>query len=342
MTVAGTHSPPDGAAELHSSAGVIQRIQGTLHSHPVIGPVAILVITVAVFASLNPRFLEPRTLSLLLEQASVTAVLSIGQTLILLTAGIDLSVGAITVLASMVMGKLCADLGIHPALAIGAGIIVAGLCGISNGLLVTRFRLPPFIVTLGTLSIFTAIMLLYSNGQTVQGSSLPPVMTMASEPVRLGSFNITYGLIVVAVVTVLVSLAMRNTSWGRHVRAVGDDAPAARLAGVRVQRTLLTVYLCAGVIYGIGAWVLMGRVGGASPNAVGEINLETITAAVIGGTSLFGGRGGVVGSIVGALIVQSFAVGLALINVDGQYRLLAVGVLVISAVALDRWIRRVQ
>ena len=114
----------------------------------------------------------------------------------------------------------------------------------------------------------------------------------------------------------------------------------SRLAGIRVSRVLLSVYITAGVIYGIGAWVLIGRAGAASPNSITDANLDSITAVVIGGTSLFGGRGGVTGTLLGALIVQSFTVGLSLAGVDDQYRLLAVGVLVIVAVALDQWIRQ--
>jgi len=323
-------------------AGLGRRAQHALHSYPVIGPAVILALTVGIFASLDSRFLQSTALSLLLEQTSVIMVLAIGQTLVLLTAGIDLSVGAIAVLATVVMGRLAADAGLPPALTLALGLALAAACGLLNAVLVTRFRLPPFIVTLGTLSVFTAVMLLISQGRSIQGGSMPSVMTMASDPIRVGSFSITYGLITVAVVVGLASFAIRNTSWGKHVRAVGDDIDAARLAGVRVQRTVLSVYVVAGVIYGVGAWVLMGRVGGASPNAIGDMNLETITAAVIGGTSLFGGRGGVGGTVLGALIVQSFAVGLAMVGVDGQYRLLAVGTLVIVAVGIDQWIRKAR
>jgi fructose transport system permease protein len=140
----------------------------------------------------------------------------------------------------------------------------------------------------------------------------------------------------------VVGFALSQTAWGRHVYAVGDDSEAARLAGIRTTRVLFSVYVVAGVVYGIAAWILIGRAGAASPNAIGDANLESITAVVIGGTSLFGGRGGVVGTLLGALIVQAFALGLSLAGVDDQYRLLAVGVLVVAAVSVDQWIRKVR
>ena len=136
--------------------------------------------------------------------------------------------------------------------------------------------------------------------------------------------------------------ALSQTAWGRHVYAVGDDIEAARLVGIRVDRVLLSVYTVAGLIYGLTAWVLIGRAGTASPNAIVDANLETITAVVIGGTSLFGGRGGIIGTMLGALIVYAFNIGLSLAGVDDQLRVLAIGVLIIVAVSIDQWIRKVK
>ena len=141
---------------------------------------------------------------------------------------------------------------------------------------------------------------------------------------------------------VVVGFALSQTAWGRHVYAVGDDAEASRLAGIQVKRVLLSVYAVAGLIYGVAAWIQIGRSGTASPNAITDGNLSSITAVVIGGTSLFGGRGGVLGTLLGALIVQVFTSGLSIIGVDDQYRVLTVGVLVILAVAVDQWIRKVK
>jgi fructose transport system permease protein len=148
--------------------------------------------------------------------------------------------------------------------------------------------------------------------------------------------------VAVGLMYLAVGFALSQTAWGRHVYAVGDDREAARLSGVATQRVLLTVYTVAGLIYGIAAWVLIGRSGAATPNAIVDANLNSITAVVIGGTSLFGGRGRLVGTLIGALIVQSLQFGLSLGGVDQQFRVLATGVLVIIAVSVDQWIRKVK
>jgi fructose transport system permease protein len=345
-TQAGSTAPHSAAEELarrqHTPA---QRIQHLLHSHPAISPALILVLTAIVFTGLNPNFAQPNSLSLLVQQTAVIAALGIGQTLIILTAGIDLSVGAITILSTMLMATIASKNGVPAVPALIIGVLLGLGAGALNGFLVTRINLPPFIVTLGTLSIFTAIALLYSGGQSIQEQNLPGLLNWTGTNIRPfgpGSFYVTTGVLMVIVLYLVVGFALSQTAWGRHVYAVGDDAEASRLAGIRVNRVLLSVYTVAGVIYGITAWVLIGRAGAASPNALTDANLSSITAVVIGGTSLFGGRGGLMGTLLGAIIVQSFASGLSLAGVDAQYRLLAVGILVIVAVAVDQWIRKVK
>jgi ribose/xylose/arabinose/galactoside ABC-type transport system permease subunit len=320
----------------------LQRLQHLLHGHPAISPLLVLIISAAVFSAVNPRFASPNSLSLVLQQVAVIGALAVGQTLVILTAGIDLSVGAVTILAMMLSAKLAESGGLPGPVAVLIGIGVGVGAGLCNGALVTRIGLPPFIVTLGTLSVFTAVGLLYSKGQSVQQVNLPAFMNWTGETFSVGRFNITVGVVLVAVLYVVVGFALANTAWGRHVYAVGDDKEAARLAGIRVDRVLLSVYTLAGAIYGLTAWILIGRAGAASPNAITDANLESITAVVIGGTSLFGGRGAVLGTLLGALIVGSFRSGLSLAGVDDQYRVLAVGLLVLAAVAVDQWIRRVK
>ena len=341
---AGPPQPAHTAAEQFAlrEHSPLQRIQHVLHRHPAISPFLVLVLSFIVFSLINPRLASPNSISLILQQVAVIGALAVGQTLIILTAGIDLSVGAITILAMMVAAKLAEGSGIPGVLAILIGIALGVLGGLINGGLVTRIGLPPFIVTLGTLSIFTALGLLYSKGQSVQGVDLPAILNWTGETFSVGRFRITTGVVLVAVLYVVVGFALANTSWGRHVYATGDDAESARLAGIRVNRVLLSVYTVAGAIYGLTAWILIGRAGAASPNAITDANLESITAVVIGGTSLFGGRGAVLGTLLGALIVGFFRSGLSLAGVDDQYRLLAIGVLVLAAVTIDQWIRRVK
>lgn len=337
------HRPANAAEQFaQRRQSPVQRVQHVLHAHPWISPLMVLIVSFAIFTLLNSRFAEPSTLSLVIQQVAVIAALAIGQTIIILTAGIDLSVGAITILAMLVTANLAKDGGLNGILAIIVGVLVGAVAGALNGLLVTRLRLPPFIVTLGTLSVFTAIALLYSKGQSVQSSAMPAALNWTGTIIPLGPFRITVGVVIVVVLALVTAFALSQTAWGRHVYAVGDDPEASRLVGIRVNRVLLSVYLVAGVIYGITAWVLIGRAGTASPNAIVDVNLESITAVVIGGTSLFGGRGAIIGTVLGALIVVSFRFGLSLAGVDDQWRVLAVGVLIIVAVSIDQWIRKVK
>lgn len=320
----------------------IQRVHHVLHAYPAISPAVVLALACVVFGLLNPRFYLPENLSLIAQQVAVVGALAIGQTLIILTAGIDLSLGAVMVFTSIVMASSVVNFGMPGPVALVVGLVVGTFAGGINGLLVTRLRLPPFIVTLGTLNIFVALTLLYSGGQTVQSQDLPDILLWTGQPIQFGSFRITTGVVLMLAMYAVVWFVLKNTAWGRHVYATGDDPESSRLAGIPVHRILLSVYLVAGLIYAVTAWILIGRVGAASPNAAAEANLDSITAVVIGGTSLFGGRGIIIGTLLGALIVGVFRNGLALAGVDVLWQTLVVGVLVIVAVATDQWIRRVR
>ena len=320
----------------------LQRVQHQLHGKPWLSPLFLLLVTFLVFFIATPTFLTANSMGILLQQTAVVAALAVGQTLVILTAGIDLSVGAVMVLSMMVMASLARDDGMPGILALLIGVALATVAGLLNGLLVTRINLPPFIVTLGTLSIFTAIALLYSGGESIQADHLPRLLNFLGEGFGIGGVRLTWGIVVVILIYVVMGFVLSQTAWGRYVYAVGDDPESARLSGVPSKRILLTVYTVAGLIYGIAAWILIGRAGAATPNAAPDANLASITAVVIGGTSLFGGRGRLVGTLIGALIVQTFAFGLSQLGVDQQWRVLATGILVIVAVAIDQWIRKVK
>ncbi len=327
------------------------RVQHLLHTNSFLSPLLILAASYVVFGLLNSRFLLPENQSSMIKNVVVIAILAIGQTLIILTAGIDLSVGYISLLSMMIMAKLFAEKGWPPLLAIVAGLVVGLLCGMLNGSLVTTIHLPPFIVTLGTLGVIQAALLLYTEGKTVLGTDLSDQHLLAGEiPVRLGAdergfggFSVYVGMIILLVIFTIVSYALSQTAWGRHVYAVGDDAEAARLSGIRVNRVLFSVYAVAGLLFALAGWVNLGLNRVASPNLLSDdANLASITAVVIGGTSLFGGRGRLVGTLLGALIYGTFDRGLSLAGADPQWRVLAVGVLVIVAVSVDQWIRKVK
>ena len=320
----------------------LQRVQHQLHGKPWLSPLFLLLVAFLVFFIATPTFFTANSMGILLQQTAVVAALAVGQTLVILTAGIDLSVGAIMVLSMMVTATLAKDGGMPAILALVIGVALATGAGFLNGLLVTRINLPPFIVTLGTLSIFTAIALLYSGGESIQADHLPRLLNFLGEGFGIGQFRLTWGIVVVILLYAVMGFVLSQTAWGRYVYAVGDDTESARLSGVPSKRMLLAVYTVAGLIYGIAGWILIGRAGAATPNAAPDANLASITAVVIGGTSLFGGRGRLIGTLIGALIVQTFAFGLAQVGVDQQWRVLATGVLVIVAVAIDQWIRKVR
>jgi fructose transport system permease protein len=319
----------------------VQRVQRALHRHPEISPFFVLLVALAAFALASPRFLQPSNLSLIFQQVSIVGSLAIGQTLIILTAGIDLSVGAIMILVTMVIGSLAGHVGLPGWLSLLIGLGVGAGAGFINGVLIANIGLPPFIATLGTLNVFTAIALLMSGGRSIPGAELGPFLTWTNVAFPIGPFHMTTGALLVIVMYLVVGFALSQTAWGRHVYAVGDDAAAARLAGIQVRRLLINVYGVAGLIFALSAWVLIGRVGAATTNSAVDANLDSITAVVIGGTSLFGGRGSLLGTFLGAVIVGAFRNGLALARFDVLYQTLAIGLLIIAAVSLDQWIRRV-
>jgi len=314
-----------------------------LRRYPTTIPALVLILSVLIFGLIQPRFLSPGALSTVLQQVTVTGIVAIAQTLVILTAGIDLSVGAILVVSAMIMGNMAVNLGLNVPFSILTGMFFGGLMGSVNGVLVAYVRLPPFIVTLGTLSVFTALKLWYSHSESIRNVDITekaPSLLWFGEAFRFMGAKLTYGSISLIVLAAIIWYVLNHTAWGRHVHAIGDDPDSAMLSGIRTNRTLVSVYAVAGVICGFAAWVSIGRVGSISPVSFDTVNLGSITAVVIGGTSLFGGRGSIIGSVLGAIIVGVFNTGLSLAGVDDYWQMFAAGNLVIVAVALDQWLRR--
>jgi len=324
----------------------VQRLQRFLHSNPTMVPFIVLIASVGVFSVIvGGRFFQPFNLSLILQQVTIIGIIGIAQTLVILTAGIDLSVGAIMVLTSTLMGRLAIIAGLPPEIAFLIGLGGGLGCGLINGFLVTYVRLPPFIVTLGSWSVFGALNLWYSGSQTIRGQEVAeaaPLLQWMGAAMQFGGARVTMGTVLMLVLAFGAWYVLNRTAFGRHVYATGDDPEAARLSGINTNRVLLAVYGCAGLVSAIGAWALIGRVGAISPTSGSSANLDSITATVIGGTSLFGGRGTIIGTLIGALIVGVFRNGLALAGLDALWQEFAVGILIIAAVGVDQWIRRVS
>jgi fructose transport system permease protein len=306
---------------------------------PAVGPLIALILTMAFFSLKSDQFLQTQNLSLVLQQVMVVGVLAIGQTFVILTAGIDLSCGTVMAFGQIVMTKLAVASGVPPLQAILLGILACVGFGILNGSLVTGLRLPAFIVTLGTLNIAFALTHIYSNDLTFSG--LPSELLYFGRTFTIAGADFTYGVVLMLILYALAWFGLSQTAWGRHVYAVGDNPEAARLTGISINRVLLSVYVLAGLTYGIAALLLVGRTELGDPNA-GQTteNLDAITAVVLGGTSLFGGRGTVIGTLIGAVIVGVFRNGLTLIGVDVIYQYLVTGILVILAVAVDQLTHR--
>ncbi len=336
-------------AEFQEDKGALKRIQHWLHQTPSAVPLIVLVAALIVFGALSENFFKITTLSVILQQIAIVGILGCAQSVVILTAGIDLSVGAIAVFSSVLMGQMSFRYGLPAELSIVIGLVVGTGLGAINGLLIAFMKLPPFIVTLGTWQIILAYNFIYSENETIRGSDIAEqaqalrfwgnTVPSTAPP---GDLKVLYAVFLMIVLVAIMAYVLRHTAWGRHVYAVGDDPEAAALAGVNTKRVLVSVYALAGLFCAIAGWVMIGRFGSVSPTAsTGQLgNIQSITAVVIGGISLFGGRGSIVGMFFGALIVGVFEMGLRLVGTDPQWTFFLIGVLIIFAVAVDQWIRK--
>jgi fructose transport system permease protein len=335
------------AAFEHHSKGLVGVIHDTFHRFPFLVPLIVMVAAVVVFGLINPNFYRMNTLSVILQQVGIVGILGIAQGIVILTAGIDLSVGAMLVFITVIMGQFSFRYGIPAEISIVIGLAAGALMGFVNGWLVARAKLPPFIVTLGTWQIILAANFIYSRNEVIRSQDIEaeaPALHFWGEVISIGDARVTYGVIAFLILVAIFAYILSNTAWGRHVYAVGDDKEAAELAGVNTDRVLIQVYTIAGLLCGIAAWVAIGRFGAISPGASTGVqgNIQSITAVVIGGISLFGGRGSIIGMFLGALIVGVFEMGLRMAGADAQWTFLLIGVLIIAAVSVDQWIRKVS
>ncbi|SIN77481.1 ABC transporter permease [Vannielia litorea] len=324
---------------------LVDRFQHLLHTTPAMVPLIVLVASVLIFGfALGSKFFSPFALTLILQQVQIVGIVAAAQSLVILTAGIDLSVGAIAVISSVIMGQFTFRYGLPVGISILCGLTLGTAIGALNGWLVARVKLPPFIVTLGMWQIVLAANFLYSANETIRSQDIAeaaPLLQLMGAKFSVGGAVFTVGVVFMLILVMILSYVLRHTAWGRHVYAVGDDPEAAELSGVNVKGVLISVYALAGLICAFAGWALIGRIGSVSPTSGQLLNIESITAVVIGGISLFGGRGSILGTLFGALIVGVFTLGLRLAGADAQWTYLLIGTLIIAAVAVDQWIRKV-
>jgi ribose transport system permease protein len=317
------------------------------------GPLIALALLVLVLSIATPYFLSTGNLLNVARQSSFTAIVAIGQTFVVLTGGIDISVAAIAALSASVGTVLMTQpveiLGLafgplHPALGISAAILVGLIAGVFNGWIIVRFQIPDFIATLGTMTMFRGIALLVTDGLPVpsfraagEGAAIPQIM------IWMGSGHV-FGLPVSALVAVLLGVIawyiLGYTALGRSIYAVGGNREAARVSGIDVGRTKIYVYAFSGLMAAIAGLVMTGRLNSANALMAEGEELRSIAAVVIGGTNLFGGEGGVIGSIIGALIIGVLGNGLNLLNVSPFWQRVAQGAVIILVVIFDQWRRR--
>ncbi len=341
----GLSGASDKVAEFDERKTALGRLHHWLHMTPSAVPMIVLIAAIIIFGLLSPNFFKPLTISTILQQIAIVGILGCAQSLVILTAGIDLSVGAIAVFSSVLMGQFTFRYGIPAPVSILLGLGMGTAMGFANGWLVAKVRLPPFIVTLGTWQIILAANYIYSANETIRSSEISkqaPMLQFWGNSIQPGGVKVLFAVFLLIALVAILAYVLRHTAWGRHVYAVGDDPDAAELSGVQTKRVLIQVYALAGFFCALAGWVMIGRFGSVSPSAsTGQMgNIQAITAVVIGGISLFGGRGSIVGMFFGAMIVGVFEMGLKMVGTDPQWTFFLIGLLIILAVAVDQWIRK--
>jgi ribose transport system permease protein len=312
---------------------LINKVGGWNISWRDMGTVAGLLIMVIVFSSMSPVFMTERNLINILQQSSINACIAIGMTLVIISGGIDLSVGPAAALAAVISASLLMA-GFPVPVVLLSALAVGVACGFVNGALIAYGGLQPFIVTLGTLSLFRALALIYTGGNPVLGLPNEFRRLFASEILGL-----PVPVIVVGILAIAATVILKKTPLGEYILAVGGNEEAARVSGVPIARTKVITYMISGGLAALAAIILIARLGAAEPILGNLWELEAIAAAAIGGASLMGGKGSIFGTILGAIVLGAMRNGLTLLNVQAFYQLLATGIIIILAMLVDRLAR---
>lgn len=283
----------------------------------------------AVLAVLNPTFLTKNNLITVVLQASILSIVAIGQTFVMLTAGIDLSVGSLVALGGALAAGLAVKLGLGTYPAIMLTLLAGGALGAISGLLVVKGNIPPFVATLAMMSVARGLMLVYTQGRPIAG--LDASFTLWGTGALLGIPSPVWVMLAVAAIA---AAALNQTRFGLYVRAIGGGEETVRLAGIRPGAVKLAVYILSGITAALGGILLTARLWSAQPNAGGGMELDAIAATVLGGASLFGGIGSVSGAIIGALLIGVLGNGMNLLEVPSYYQQVVKGLVFVLAVLL--------
>src|SRR4051794_4962947 len=299
-----------------------------------LGIVLVLVVLIVVTGILEPRFLEADSLRNLALNAAIFAILAAGQTLVLVTRNVDLSVGSVLGLSAYLAGDLLSGHhGIPIVVVIALGIALGAACGLLNGVLVTFGQVPALVVTLGTLYMFRGLAFLWTNGRQVNAETLPDsFLNLGTDSIA----GVPILVLIALVVLLVVGSALRDYRPGRELYAIGSNPEGARLAGVRSDRRVMLAFVGAGALAGLGGVLFTARFGTVDATAGFGYELTVIAAAVVGGVAIFGGSGSVYGAALGALLLQTITSALIVLKVAAFWQQAAVGALLLLAIAFDR------
>nr|MDH3175242.1 ribose ABC transporter permease RbsC [Bacillus pumilus] len=297
-----------------------------------LGPFLGLIILVAIVSILNPAFLEPLNILNLLRQISINALIAFGMTFVILTGGIDLSVGAILALSSALTAGFIVS-GMDPILAIIVGCIIGAILGMVNGLLITKGKMAPFIATLATMTIFRGLTLVYTDGNPITGLGSNYAFQLFGRGYFLG---IPVPAITMLLTFIVLWVLLHKTPFGRRTYAIGGNEKAAFISGIKVPRVKIMIYSLAGFMSALAGAILTSRLNSAQPTGGTSYELDAIAAVVLGGTSLSGGRGRIVGTLIGVLIIGVLNNGMNLLGVSSFYQSVVKGIVILIAVLLDR------
>lgn len=297
-----------------------------------LGPLLGLIILVVIVSVLNPSFLEPLNILNLLRQVAINALIAFGMTFVILTGGIDLSVGAILALSSALTAGMIVS-GIDPILAIIIGCILGGLMGMVNGLFITKGKMAPFIATLATMTIFRGLTLVYTGGNPITGLGDNYLFQLFGRGYFLG---IPVPAITMIITFIVLFIVLHKTPFGRKTYAIGGNEKAALISGIKVPNVKIMIYSLSGMLAALAGAILTSRLNSAQPTAGTSYELDAIAAVVLGGTSLSGGKGRIFGTLIGALIIGTLNNGLNLLGVSSFYQMVVKGIVILIAVLLDR------
>jgi ribose transport system permease protein len=297
-----------------------------------LGPLLALIVLIVFVTILNPNFIAPTNLLNLLRQVSTNALIAFGMTFVIITGGIDLSVGSTLALSSALMAGLIAS-GLDPVLAMAVGVMLGAFLGACNGLLITKGKMAPFIATLATMTIYRGLTLVYTDGNPITGIGDSFIFKFMGRGYLLG---VPFPVVLMLIFFAILYVVLHKMTFGRKTFALGGNEKASYIAGIKSDRIKIAIYSISGLMASVAGIIITSRLNSAQPTAGNAYEMDAIASVVLGGTSLSGGRGRLVGTLIGALIIGTLNNGLNLLGVSSFYQQVVKGIVIIIAVLIDR------